>query len=114
MEGRPQYARAAISPLGLAKESWDIITRLANKLDLGMPFKNLADIRNMLAKENAVFANIGTVIPTNFIGFKSSVKLLKRPLEDVLTNYYMTDPISRSSVTMAKCVQAQNVKEELV
>jgi NADH-quinone oxidoreductase subunit G len=114
MEGRPQYARAAISPLGLAKESWDIITRLANKLDLGMPFKNLADIRNMLAKENAVFANIGTVIPANFIGFKSSVKLLKRPLEDVLTNYYMTDPISRSSVTMAKCVQAQNVKEELV
>ncbi|MDP4708872.1 MAG: NADH-quinone oxidoreductase subunit NuoG [Rickettsiaceae bacterium] len=111
MEGRPQYARAAISPLGSAKESWDIITHLADKLDLGMPFKNLADVRNMLAKENAVFANIGTVIPTNFIAFKSSTKLLKKPLEDVLTNYYMTDPISRSSVTMAKCVQAQKSEE---
>ena len=108
MEGRPQYARAAISPLGLARESWDIITHLADKLDVGMSLKSLADVRNMLAKENAVFANIGKVIPTNFIEFKSSVKLLENPLNDVQTNYYMTDPISRSSVTMAKCVKEQS------
>ena len=108
MEGRPQYTRAAISPLGLARESWDIITHLADKLDVGMSLKSLADVRNMLAKENAVFANIGKVIPTNFIEFKSSVKLLENPLNDVQTNYYMTDPISRSSVTMAKCVKEQS------
>ena len=114
MEGRPQYARAAISPLGLARESWDIITHLADKLDVGMSLKSLADVRNMLAKENAVFANIGKVIPTNFIEFKSSVKLLENPLNDVQTNYYMTDPISRSSVTMAKCVKEQSAAGAII
>jgi NADH-quinone oxidoreductase subunit G len=114
MEGRPQYARAAISPLGSAKESWDIITHLADRLDVGMALNSLVNVRDMLAKEHAIFANIDKIITTNFIEFKSTDKLLKKPLEDVLTNYYMTDPISRSSVTMAKCVQAQNAEEELV
>ena len=114
MEGRPQYARAAIPPLGLAKESWDIITSLANKLDVGMSLNSLTDVRAAMTKDNVVFANIDTIIPTNFVEFKSSVKLLKKPLQEIETNYYMTDPISRASVTMAKCTkEVQSAKEEV-
>lgn len=111
MEGRPQYARAAISPLGQARESWDIITYLAKRLDVPIQADSLAAVRNMMAKENIIFANIDEIIPTNFVPFKSSVKLLKKGVQKVEMNYYMTDPISRASVTMARCTKMQSGNE---
>ncbi len=113
MEGRPQYARAAISPLGQARESWDIITYLAKRLDVTIQADSLSAVRDMMAKENIVFANIDEVIPTNFVPFKSSSKLLKKDLEKIEINYYMTDPISRASVTMARCAKLRLESEEL-
>lgn len=107
MEGRPQYARAAISPLGQARESWDIITSLAKSLDVPIYADNLAEVRDMMAKENAVFANIDEIVPTPFVPFRSSIKIVKTPLQKVEMNYYMTDPISRASVTMARCAKMQ-------
>ncbi|MDP5109791.1 MAG: NADH-quinone oxidoreductase subunit NuoG [Rickettsiaceae bacterium] len=107
MEGRPQYARAAISPLGQARESWDIITSLAKSLDVPIYADNLTEVRELMAKENAVFANIDEIIPTPFIPFKSTVRIMKTPLQKVEMNYYMTDPISRASVTMARCAKMQ-------
>ena len=107
MEGRPQYARAAISPLGQASESWDIITSLAKSLDVPIYADNITEGRELMAKENAVFANIDEIIPTPFIPFKSTVRIMKTPLQKVEMNYYMTDPISRASVTMARCAKMQ-------
>jgi NADH-quinone oxidoreductase subunit G len=113
MEGRPQYARAAISPLGEAKESWDIITHLAKRLDVPIQADSLSAVRAMMAKENIVFANIDEIIPTNFVPFKSSVKLDKKSLKKVPMNYYMTDAISRASVTMARCTKAKLESEAI-
>ncbi len=113
MEGRPQYARAAISPLGQARESWDIITYLAKRLDVPIQVDSLAAVRDMMAKENIVFANIDEIIPTNFVPFKSSIKLLKKGVQKVEMNYYMTNPISRASVTMARCTKMQSEGEVL-
>ena len=113
MEGRPQNARAAISPLGQARESWDIITYLAKRLDVPIQVDSLAAVRDMMAKENIVFANIDEIIPTNFVPFKSPVKLLKKGVQKVEMNYYMTDPISRASVTMARCTKMQSEGEVL-
>lgn len=107
MEGRPQYARAAISPLGQARKSWDIITSLAKSLDVPIYADNLTEVRELMAKENAVFANIDEIIPTPFIPFKSTVRIMKTPLQKVEMNYYMTDQISRASVTMARCAKMQ-------
>ena len=111
MEGRPQYARAVVPPPGLAKESWDIITHLAKELDVAMSVSSLSEVRKLMAKENAIFANMDDIIPANFIAFRSNAEILKKPITKVSANYYMTDPISRASVTMAKCVQAQNTQE---
>lgn len=107
MEGRPQYARAAISPLGQARESWDIIVSLAKSLDMPIHVNNLAEVRNMMAKENEVFANIDEIISMPFVQFRSPIKIAKTPLQKVEMNYYMTDPISRASVTMARCAKMQ-------
>ena len=103
LEGLPQYARAAVSPVGQAKESWNIISHLSENLDIDLAVQSLGDVRRLMAKENTVFANIDTLVPTNFVHFKSSAKLTKKPLTKVKFNYYMSDPISRASVTMARC-----------
>ena len=36
--------------------------------------------------------------------------LLKSALVSPMTNFYMTDPVSRASATMAKCVQAYGTR----
>jgi serine protease inhibitor ecotin len=62
----------------------------------------------MMAQEYDIFNHIDEIMVNDFLPFKSSIKLSKQPLEKVAMNYYMTDPISRASVTMAKCTKAIN------
>ena len=106
LEGLPQYARAAVDPVGQAKESWDIISCLSKNLNIDLGVNSLADVRKLMAKENAVFANIDKIIPADFVQFKSSTNLTEKPLTKVKFNYYMSDQISRASVTMARCAKA--------
>jgi NADH-quinone oxidoreductase subunit G len=106
LEGRAQYARAAVAPVGQAKESFHIIAQLAQRLDFLPEIKNIEDVREMMAQENSVFANIDKILPAKTMKFKSSKSILSKPLKRIAINYYMTDPISRASVTMAKCVKA--------
>jgi len=120
MEGRLQYARRAVNTLGLAKESCDIIINIARELNIGLPVTDLSSVRKLMAEENTVFAKIDSIIPNKFIQFKSREKLLKKPIAKIKMNYYMTDPISRASVTMAQCTKererqdaSDNLKSEV-
>ncbi|MCF8494385.1 MAG: NADH-quinone oxidoreductase subunit NuoG [Rickettsiaceae bacterium] len=112
LEGLPQYARAAVDPVGQAKESWDIISCLSKNLNIDLGINSLADVRKLMAKENAVFANIDKIIRADFVQFKSSTNLTEKPLTKVKFNYYMSDQISRSSVTMARCTKAAITTQE--
>lgn len=112
VEGRPQYARAAVAPVGEARESWNIIAEIAKQLEISLSIKSLASLRDLLIKENVIFSKMDEIIPANFISFESSKKLLKASLSKVLIDYYMTDPICRASVTMAKCTRANREIEE--
>lgn len=113
LEGRPQFARAALPPLGQAKEDWRIIRDLANILNVKLP-DNLNEIRTMLAGEAAVFADIGNINQESLSRFTSEntlqedKKITKAPI-----NYYMTDVISRASVTMARCSRLKNGEKEV-
>ena len=106
LEGRPQYARAAVSPVGLARISWNIINSLAKCLEINLSVQTLEDVRDQMKEENPIFANIDAITRYEFADFKSSIPLLKKPLLKVKSNYYMSDPISRASVTMARCIKA--------
>ncbi|MGI4752184.1 MAG: NADH-quinone oxidoreductase subunit NuoG [Janthinobacterium lividum] len=107
LEGRPQIAEKAVSPVGKAKEDIAIIKELADCLKLDTPVSNLQEIRTKLAKEYPIFANIGKIIDNKFAKFSSKDKLSKEPITAETINYYMTDVISKNSVTMARCVEAK-------
>jgi NADH-quinone oxidoreductase subunit G len=108
MEGRPQFARAAVTPPGSAKTGVEIVNIVAEALELDIKIDELSLIRKRMAQEYNIFNHIDEIVDNDFRSFESSVKLTKQPLEKIVMNYYMTDPISRASITMAKCTKAIN------
>ena len=73
---------------------------------------NLQEVRVKLAKEYKIFANIDKIVESKFAKFSSKDKLSKEPITTEPINYYMTDVISKNSVTMAKCVEAKEKRNE--
>lgn len=59
-----------------------------------------------MAEISPAFARVDKIEPASVMpvfGSKSVSLDVSTPLSSGVTNYYMTDPISRASVTMAKC-----------
>ncbi len=106
MEGRAQLTRAAVNPPGNAKTGIEIISIVAKALGFDIKGEELHLVRKKMAEEHEIFDHIDEIIKADFVSFKSKIKLTTKPLEKLPINYYMTDPISRASVTMAKCTKA--------
>ncbi|NKB57073.1 MAG: NADH-quinone oxidoreductase subunit G [Alphaproteobacteria bacterium] len=104
-EGRVQQGRVAAFPPGDAREDWTIIRALSAKVGHTLPFDDLPALRKQLHAacphftrlddpDKAVWRDFGTVGTMDAAPFVASI-----------SNFYMTDPISRASETMAKCTQ---------
>ncbi|MCC8417041.1 MAG: NADH-quinone oxidoreductase subunit NuoG [Rickettsia endosymbiont of Bryobia graminum] len=112
-EGRPQYTKAAVSPVGQAKEDWKIINDLAASLNLNLDMNSLLEIRAKLVSEFTLFANMYKITKSDFKKFTSKEKLLDDDIINNPINYYMTNSISRASVTMSKCLEAKQQREKV-
>lgn len=106
-EGRVQRAYQAVHPPGEAREDWKIFRALSGVLGKPLPFDTLDELRRHLETTFPHFANIDTITPAEWGDFKvKKTGLGKEPFERYIRNFYMTDPISRHSKTMAKCTEA--------
>jgi NADH-quinone oxidoreductase subunit G len=104
-EGRVQQAFAAILPPLDAKEDWKIIRALSEYVNKTLPFNTLAELRGDLAKTHPHFSAIGDVTPAKWGNFGMPGPISASAFALAMDNYYMTDVISRNSVTMAKCTE---------
>ena len=110
-EGRVQYANRATFPPGDARDDWSIIRALSAVLDATLGFDDHNQLRTALINAAPVFGLADDLIETPFkaVGGKGQIKssTLKYAMgEGTDTSFYMTCPISRSSVTMADCIEA--------
>lgn len=105
-EGRVQQTMKATSPPGDAKEDWRIIRALSEVCGHQLPYETIVDVRQGMAKANSIFCSQDEIVPAGWKSFKAPGKVLKGKIEGWVGNFYMSDPISRHSVTMAKCSQA--------
>ncbi len=105
-EGRVQRSLKAVSPPGEAKEDWKILRALSEKLGVTLPYSTLEDIRARLVDVNPLFEELDTVQRAAWLPFGKEGSLSSEPFESRIKNFYMTDPISRHSITMAKCTVA--------
>lgn len=104
LEGRVQRAQRAVLPVGDAKPDFEIFLMLAHKMGIDLGYMDINGIRKAMEKQNPVFSKVG-VITQHPISLE--VGKLREFSNDVLHNpikdFYLTNPISRSSRTMAQC-----------
>jgi NADH-quinone oxidoreductase subunit G len=104
-EGRVQMGRMAAFPPGEAREDWKILRALSGVLGHNLPYDSISQLRKRLVDAAPIFARVDAVTPAEWQGFGRAGSLDPAPFISPVDNYYMTDPISRASVTMAKCTE---------
>ncbi len=102
-EGRVQLGRLAAFPPGEAREDWTILRALSEAVGARLPYDNLGALRKRLVEANPVFAAVDQPEPAPWGDFGAPGALDAAPFGTAVDNFYMTDPISRASETMAKC-----------
>ncbi|XP_032880238.1 NADH-ubiquinone oxidoreductase 75 kDa subunit, mitochondrial [Amblyraja radiata] len=114
-EGRAQQTRVAVTAPGMAREDWQIIRALSEVAGMTLPYDTLDEVRERLVEISPNLVCYNDVEEANF--FKQAHELAMLVNQQILTeplvppqltikDFYMTDPISRASQTMAKCVKA--------
>ncbi len=104
-EGRVQLAQRATYPPGEAREDWAIIRALSEAIGRPLPFDTLDALRERLRADHPGFLAIDTVEPAAWSSFGEDRPMENTPFRSPIANFYMTDPISRASETMAKCTE---------
>jgi NADH-quinone oxidoreductase subunit G len=104
-EGRVQEALRAVFAPGEAKEDWKILRALSEQVGQTLKFDTLAQLRAQLVSEFPHFAEKDTVRAGDIDAPKKAEKIDAAGFTSGVRNFYMTDPISRASKTMAECTQ---------
>jgi len=115
MEGRAQQTFPALSPPGEARVDWKIIRVISEVLDEKLPYDKISELRARMGEVAPNLVRYGNLEQANYfaqsleLAASASTPLSDQPIDvskKVLEEFYQTDPISRASPTMAKCVTA--------
>ena len=102
-EGRVQLGRLAVYPPGEAKEDWRVVRALSEHLGRALPYDSLPQLRQHMLSLFPGFARVDDVVASAWQEFGSPGPLSGADFVYPIETYYMTDPISRASPTMAEC-----------
>ena len=113
-EGRVQETRRAVFAPGQAREDWLIVSQLAQALGKPLSYDSLAELRARIVKEFPSFAAIDARSLATWKAQNSVSPVIKSEKFDYpIHNFYMSDPISRTSKTMAQCTESlRQINEE--
>ncbi len=104
LEGRVQYSEKAVDPPGDAREDLSIPRALSEALGRKLPFDSFGDLRSALFAEYPDFARPGLV---RFDWAPPSLPSVAIPRGTGMTypiaDFYLTNPIARSSPTLQRC-----------
>ncbi|MFO0317932.1 MAG: NADH-quinone oxidoreductase subunit NuoG [Hyphomonadaceae bacterium] len=110
-EGRVQQARRAVFPKGDAREDWAIFRAVSALLGKTLPYDNLDALRAKLMADSPSFAGLdfapggSTQLELKLLGVAGDVDAA--PFTSAITDFYLTNPIARSSQIMAECSAAK-------
>ena len=105
-EGRVQMAARAVFPPGDAREDWAILRALSDVVGHKLPYDSLAQLRRALYEAHPHLARLDTIES----GSPDLSELIQRaarpataqPFGSISTDFYLTNPITRASATMAE------------
>jgi NADH-quinone oxidoreductase subunit G len=104
LEGRVQYSEKAVDPPGDARADWSILRALSDALGRPLPFDSFGELRAALFADHPVFARPGLASfdwapPRLEAAAIATGTALTYPIRD----FYLTNPIARSSPTLQRC-----------
>jgi NADH-quinone oxidoreductase subunit G len=71
-----------------------------------LPYDDVSTVRRRMASIEPVFNGLNDVAATKWEDFGQIGEMDDAAFKSPIENFYMTDPISRASVTMAECTRA--------
>lgn len=114
-EGRAQQTQAAVSPPGDARADWKIVRALSEIVGTPLNYDTLDEVRMRMYEVSPNLVRYNYLESANYfkqaqaLAMASGAELFNEAIQSkqrTLADFYMTDPITRSSKTMAKCVRA--------
>ena len=106
LEGRPQRAYAASTPLGEARADWRILRALSARLGKPLAYDTLDELRARMVERAPALAAIGEVTAAAWGDFGAAGAMGEAPFACPIGDFYRTDPITRASQTMTECSAA--------
>lgn len=112
-EGRVQSSKLAFFPPGLARDDAQVLRDLLGadedleKITRELKSASIDVLAPHLMRTNYVQES-DRVLGTDSVLPPGKVEYQRTPLQPPVDNFYMTDPITRSSKTMAKCTRVRN------
>lgn len=102
-----------VEPPGHSREQWEVFRALSEECGVSLPYDSIEELRARIYKIVPHLLKYDHIEPTVYGKvanrvWGSSGQIESTPLADLIDNYYMTDSISRNSITMAKCSTAFN------
>ena len=98
--------RAGFAP-GDAREDWAILRALSDVLGKKLPFDSLGALRSRLYAAFPHFADIDGIVAGNSEEIvalaKKAGQMSKTGFASAVKDFYLTNPIARSSAVMAEC-----------
>ncbi len=114
-EGRVQQGRRAVFPKGDAREDWAIWRAVSALLGKTLPYDNLGALRAKLMADTPSFAGQdfapahATLLDLKLMGAPGEGD--NAPFKNPITDFYLTNPIARSSQVMAECSAARKAAD---
>ena len=106
IEGSPQEAKKCHNPIGSAKEEWSIIKKLSEDFSFVFEPNTFEQLRSELLKKYTRLSNLNEILSNdNTSPIITDIEFEDCKTQYPINNFYMSDIISKNSVTMAKCVE---------
>lgn len=103
-EGRVQAARQAIDPPGEARADWSIIRAVSDTCGHTLKFDTLTQLRERLISDYPAFGAVDEISEVSWGAFgDASGDVQDTTFTNPIRNFYQTNVITKSSVTMMKC-----------
>ncbi len=110
-EGRPQLAARASFPPGEARENWSIIRAVSEAAGFPLEYDTLAELRQEIGSAHPHLLSLDEV-PDNGWSPLSAMPIPDGVIEHAIKDFYLTNPIARSSQVMAELSAIAGGNEE--
>ena len=104
LEGRAQISRQIKMPISNVDHTWEFFNKLLTEIGIERDYNSLQDLRNLMFNQYPNLMKINECKSEKMFKVKSVKKSFsKNDILSNISNFYMTDSVSRNSPTMSSC-----------